>query len=106
MATMRASPLWSRKLLKHLRTPLSPSQSLRYKRKPMANVDQEVDSLAGLEERVLKAVQLVQRLRQEKDGLTQEIEQLNQEMEALRAERKHVRARIEKLLGQIDTLGQ
>jgi uncharacterized coiled-coil DUF342 family protein len=72
----------------------------------MANVDQEVDSLAGLEERVLKAVQLVQRLRQEKDGLTQEIEQLNQEMEALRAERKHVRARIEKLLGQIDTLGQ
>jgi predicted nucleic acid-binding Zn-ribbon protein len=72
----------------------------------MANVDQEVDSLAGLEERVLKAVQLVQRLRQEKDALTKELEELNQELEAMRAERKHVRSRIEKLLGQIDTLGQ
>jgi predicted nucleic acid-binding Zn-ribbon protein len=72
----------------------------------MANVDQETDSLAGLEERVLKAVQLVQRLRGEKDGLAKEIEQLNEELEALRAERKQVRARIEKLLGHIDTLGQ
>ncbi len=72
----------------------------------MATVDQEVDSLAGLEERVLKAVQLVQRLRQEKDGLSKEIEELHQEMDALRAERKQVRGRIEKLLGQIDTLGQ
>jgi predicted nucleic acid-binding Zn-ribbon protein len=72
----------------------------------MANVDQETDSLAGLEERVLKAVQFVQRLRSEKDGLAKEIEQLNEELEALRAERKQVRGRIEKLLGQIDTLGQ
>jgi hypothetical protein len=72
----------------------------------MANGDQESDSLAGLEERVLKAVQLVQRLRQEKDAITLENEQLNQELEALRAERKQVRARIEKLLGHIDTLGQ
>jgi predicted nucleic acid-binding Zn-ribbon protein len=73
---------------------------------PMANVDQETDSLAGLEERVLRAVQLVQRLRGEKDGLAKEIEQLNEELEALRSERKQVRGRIEKLLGQIDTLGQ
>jgi uncharacterized coiled-coil DUF342 family protein len=71
----------------------------------MSTVEQETDSLAGLEERVLKAVQLVQRLRQEKDGLTEEIAELNQELEALRSERKQVRARIEKLLGHIDTLG-
>ena len=84
--------------------PLNPSP-LR-KQTPMANVDQETDSLAGLEERVLKAVQLVQRLRQEKEGMAKEIEQLNEELDALRGERKQVRARIEKLLGHIDTLGQ
>jgi predicted nucleic acid-binding Zn-ribbon protein len=72
----------------------------------MANVDPEVDSLAGLEERVLKAVQLVQRLRQEKENLGMEVLQLQEELEALRGERKQVRSRIEKLLGHIDTLGQ
>jgi predicted RNase H-like nuclease (RuvC/YqgF family) len=71
----------------------------------MATVEQESDSLAGLEERVLKAVQLVQRLRQEKENLGMEVLQLTEELEALRAERKQVRARIEKLLGHIDTLG-
>jgi predicted nucleic acid-binding Zn-ribbon protein len=73
---------------------------------PMANVDQETDSLAGLEERIVKAVQLVQRLRQEKEALTKDVEELHQELDSMRAERKQVRARIEKLLGQIDTLGQ
>ncbi len=71
----------------------------------MATVEQETDSLAGLEDRVLKAVQLVQRLRQEKENLGMEVLQLTEELEALRAERKQVRARIEKLLGHIDTLG-
>ncbi len=72
----------------------------------MASVDQETDSLAGLEDRIVKAVQLVQRLRQEKDAALKENASLNEELEALRAERKQVRGRIEKLLGQIDTLGQ
>jgi hypothetical protein len=72
----------------------------------MANVDQENDSLAGLEDRILKAVQLVQRLRQEKEAALKENERLTEELEALRAERKQVRGRIEKLLGHIDTLGQ
>ncbi len=71
----------------------------------MATVEQETDSLAGLEDRVLKAVQLVQRLRQEKENLGMEVLQLTEELDALRAERKQVRARIEKLLGHIDTLG-
>jgi uncharacterized coiled-coil DUF342 family protein len=72
----------------------------------------ETDSLAGLEERVQKAVALVQRLRQEKDAaskeaaeLKAEVANLNEEVDALRAERKQVRARIEKLLGHIDQLG-
>jgi predicted nucleic acid-binding Zn-ribbon protein len=73
----------------------------------MATIEeQDHDSLAGLEERVLKAVQMVQKLRQEKDSLTKEVAEQNEELEALRAERKQVRARIEKLLGHIDTLGQ
>jgi regulator of replication initiation timing len=72
----------------------------------MANVEQETDSLAGLEDRIGKAVQLVQRLRQEKDAALKENARLNEELEALRSERKQVRGRIEKLLGQIDTLGQ
>ena len=82
----------------------------------MATPELETDSLAGLEERVHKAVALVQRLRHEKEmakeaadkeaaELRAEIAGLNQELDALRAERKQVRARIEKLLGHIDQLG-
>ncbi len=72
----------------------------------MAQVDQEVDSLAGLEDRIMKAVQLVSRLRQEKEAALKENQQLTEELEAMRSERKQVRGRIEKLLGTIDTLGQ
>lgn len=82
----------------------------------MATPELETDSLAGLEERVQRAVALVQRLRQEKETvkdaaqkeaaeLKAEIAGLNDELDALRAERKQVRARIEKLLGHIDQLG-
>jgi uncharacterized coiled-coil DUF342 family protein len=78
----------------------------------MATPELEFDSLAGLEERVQKAVALVQRLRQEKDAaakeaaeLKAEVATLNDELDTLRAERKQVRARIEKLLGHIDQLG-
>ena len=72
----------------------------------MPEFEQETDSLAGLEERVMKAVQLVQRLRQERDAAVKESERLSEEVDALRSERKQVRGRLEKLLGQIDTLGQ
>ena len=72
----------------------------------MAQVDQEVDSLTGLEDRIMKAVQLVGRLRQEKEAALKENQRLAEELDAMRAERKQVRGRIEKLLGHIDTLGQ
>lgn len=83
------------------------------------NVDiQETDSLASLEERIVQAVQLVTRLRQEKEAavadkqaalqkvadLQSRNSQLSSELETVRAERKQVRVRIEKLLGQIDQL--
>jgi len=78
----------------------------------MSTPELETDALAGLEERIQKAVALVQRLRQEKDALSKELAEskaettgLHDELDALRTERKQVRARIEKLLGHIDQLG-
>ncbi len=72
---------------------------------------QEIDSLSSLEERIQQAVQLVARLRAEKeaaldqaDGAKAEAARLAEEVRVLQAERKQVRQRIEKLLGQIDQL--
>ena len=77
----------------------------------MSPVEQE-DSLSSLEDRIQRAVQLVARLRQEKDAVLAELadakadnERLSNEVSTLQAERKQVRSRIEKLLGQIDQLG-
>jgi FtsZ-binding cell division protein ZapB len=72
---------------------------------------QETDSLSSLEQRIQQAVQLVTRLRAEKeaaleqaDGAKAEAARLAEEVRVLQAERKQVRQRIEKLLGQIDQL--
>jgi chromosome segregation ATPase len=77
----------------------------------MSPVDQESDSLSSLEERIQRAVQLVGRLRQEREAAVEEAAQarreaarLADEIKVLQAERKQVRSRIEKLLGQIDQL--
>ncbi len=77
----------------------------------MTPVGQEADSLSSLEERIQRAVQLVGRLRQEKEAALEEaaeskaeVERLAEEVRTLQAERKQVRSRIEKLLGQIDQL--
>ena len=80
--------------------------------------EQDVDSLASLEERISRAVELVAGLRRENQELSEQLksseaareeavvraDQLGQELEDLRAERKQVRSRIEKLLSQIDLL--
>ena len=77
----------------------------------MSATEQEIDALSGLEERVQKAVQLVNRLREEKEAALAdaanaraEIARLSDEVKHLQAERRQVRTRIEKLLGQIDGL--
>ncbi len=74
------------------------------------NKTDDADALASLEERVLRAVEAVNRLRQEKEAADAraqsalaENERLSEELESLRVERKQVRGRIEKLLGQLDT---
>jgi FtsZ-binding cell division protein ZapB len=77
----------------------------------MSPAEQETDSLSSLEQRIQQAVQLVARLRAEKeaaldqaDGAKAEAARLAEEVRVLQAERKQVRQRIEKLLGQIDQL--
>ena len=77
----------------------------------MSPAEKEVDSLSSLEERIQRAVQIVARLREEKQAAMDDAadaraqaERLAGEVKALQAERKEVRARIEKLLGLIDQL--
>jgi len=87
--------------------------------------DNESDSLASLEERITRAVEVVTTLRNEREQLLQRLSsieaerdaaqrqagdaqaaatRLSDELESLRSERKQVRTRIEKLLGQMDML--
>jgi predicted nucleic acid-binding Zn-ribbon protein len=77
----------------------------------MFPVPQESDSLSSLEERIQRAVQLVSRLRQEREAAVAEaaearaeMERMAEEVKALQTERKQVRGRIERLLEQIDEL--
>jgi chromosome segregation ATPase len=77
----------------------------------MSPVEGETDSLGSLEERIQQAIQLVARLRREREAAVAEaasakaeVARLAAEMKTLQTERKQVRARIEKLLGQIDQL--
>jgi FtsZ-binding cell division protein ZapB len=86
--------------------------------------ESELDSLANLEERIRRAVELVATLKAERDAALSDLEEarvamaelaplkkaaaeaerLRQELDGLRVERKQVRVRIEKLLGQMDQL--
>ena len=77
----------------------------------MFPVSQEGDSLSSLEERIQRAIQLVARLRQEKEAALAEAAEaraaaqgMADELKSLQAERKQVRGRIERLLEQIDEL--
>jgi len=74
-------------------------------------MEQDLDALSGLEDRIQKAVSLVAALRKERDALAAglgdsqaEVDRLSKDIAALRDERTNVRARIEKLLGHIDQL--
>ena len=78
----------------------------------MSPAELETDSLSSLEDRIQRAVQLVSRLRQEREAAVAEAAEAKRaaalmadEVKTLQAERKQVRGRIEKLLGQIDQLG-
>jgi septal ring factor EnvC (AmiA/AmiB activator) len=87
--------------------------------------DDDAEFLASLEERILRAVELVGQLRKENEVLENKLEsaaethksleadladarresaRLAKELDSMQAERKQVRTRIEKLLGQMDLL--
>ncbi len=89
---------------------------------------EDQDSLASLEDRITRAVQLVRTLREQNEGLQKRLDAAHAELESIKAERdaanqanaeadkyraelenlkserKQVRTRIEKLLGQMDLL--
>ena len=77
----------------------------------MAAPGTAIDALVSLEERIRQAVELVSRLRSERDAAVRDAEQartqaasVSEELDVLRAERQQVRGRIEKLLDKIDQL--
>ena len=84
-----------------------------------SQVSREEDSLASLEDRIRRAVELVSILRRRADEAAEERDRakqaeiearaeadaLRRELEDLRTERRQVRGRIEKLLGQMELLG-
>lgn len=81
-------------------------------------VRDELDSLAHLEERITRAVELVSHLRAQNEALEQQVtaavadrdaaiadrDVARTELDELRSQRKQVRTRIEKLLGQMELL--
>ena len=85
---------------------------------PVAGGSSELEALAHLEERIRRAAELVASLRSERDAALsqlaearqsagpaiEEARQLRAELDTLRKERVDVRKRIEKLLGQMDSL--
>ncbi len=66
--------------------------------------EEGIDTLANLEERITRAVQVVTNLRSENTQLQQRVAAMQQELDELRGERKQVKSRIEKLLSQLDLL--
>jgi chromosome segregation ATPase len=76
------------------------------------------DDFSALEERIVRAVEMVKRERQSRvaaeeralhaeaqlDEQAPRIDQLERELQALKSERDHVRQRVERLLAQLDAL--
>ena len=80
--------------------------------------DAGTDPLTSLEQRIQKAVEIIPRMREERDAAVQDkkeavreaaearakLEELTAEVDTLRQEREQVRTRIETLLGHMDVL--
>jgi len=85
---------------------------------PSGNLALSPDDFSALEERILRAVDLVKRGRVANAAAEERaskaevqlreqmplVEQLQKEVDALRAERDHVRQRVERLLAQLDSI--
>jgi FtsZ-binding cell division protein ZapB len=85
---------------------------------PPAALTVSADDFSALEQRIVRAVEMVKRERQVRIAAEERaahmeselheqaprIEQLEKELHALKGERDHVRQRVERLLGQLDAL--
>ena len=71
---------------------------------PQGTLVDQADALQSLEDRILRAVELIAELRSKNESLQAENTRLSAELETVNSERAQVRSRIEKLLGQLDTL--
>ncbi len=66
----------------------------------------ELQPLARLEERILETVHQIKAAREDKARAESEATALREKVAALEAERRQILQRVEKLLNEIDTLGQ
>jgi hypothetical protein len=63
-----------------------------------------IDEFQALEQKVLRAVEIVKREREARAAAEAEVASLREQLAALNEEREAVRLRVEKMLSQIDEL--
>lgn len=66
----------------------------------------ETEILARLNERVDKAIAMIQELRRERDALRRQLEEQREEYERFRNERGEIRGRIESILANLESLDE
>ena len=100
------------------RSEFEPQPEPQHSAAEAATLTLSANDFSALEDRILRAVEVVRRERQARTAAEERaaraesqlrvqaplIEQLEKDLGALRAEREHVRERVERLLGQLDAL--
>ena len=75
------------------------------KQMSLAN-SEETEILARLNDRVEKAIAMIQELRRERDALRQQLDEQREEHERFRSERGEIRERIETILANLESLDE
>ena len=75
------------------------------KQMTLANSD-ETEILGRLNERVEKAIAMIQELRRERDALRRQLDEQREEHERFRSERGEIRERIETILANLESLDE
>jgi len=75
------------------------------KQMTLAN-SEETEILGRLNERVEKAIAMIQELRRERDALRQQLDEQREEHERFRSERGEIRERIETILANLESLDE
>jgi predicted nuclease with TOPRIM domain len=109
---------WAPEVAEQAQTETKPETQHQEPTPEPAALTMSVDDFSALEERILRAVNVVKRERQARTAAEERatkaevelgeqaprIEQLEKELHALHTERDHVRQRVERLLAQLDAL--